>query len=422
MIGNMQFDISYGKEKITVDIDNYFEVLKPKKCENRNEDEMIKNALINPIEMDSIYEFIKKSNRLLIIVNDGSKPTPTSKILEHIYHMLAEHLDITFLVATGSHRAPTDEELHYIFGRFYAVFKDRILIHDALNSENMKYLGTTKAGTEVSINRLVFEIGNVIVIGSVEPHYFAGCTGGRKSFIPGVASYKTIEMNHKFALSEKANPFALKGNPVHDDLIDALGLIKNVNIFSIQSILTSENIIYDVITGDIFKSYDVATNIAKELYCVPIKQKGNIIITVVPYPMDIDLYQSQNAFENAKLALEDDGIIIIVTKCRMGVGKDAFIDLLCTAKTPQEVFDKLGNDYKLGYHKAARIAKIRTKAQLWAVTDLDDDIIKKAMMKPYKTIQSAINDAINNIKSKGKKPKIIIMPSGNFTIPINESF
>jgi len=101
----------------------------------------------------------------------------------------------------------------------------------------------------------------------------------------------------------------------------------------------------------------------------------------------------------------------------MGVGKDAFLNLLCTAKTPQEVFDKLGDDYKLGYHKAARIAKIRTKSEIWAVTDLDDEIIKMAMMKPYKDIQSAMNDAIKTIKARGKQPKIIIMPSGNLTIP-----
>ena len=170
-------------------------------------------------------------------------------------------------------------------------------------------------------------------------------------------------------------------------------------------------------SGDIFKSYDVATQHAKDIFCVPLEEKGNIVLTVVPYPMDIDLYQSQNAFENGKLALEDDGIIILVSKCRKGVGKDAFLDLLCTAKTPQEVFDKLGNDYKLGYHKAARIAKIRTNAQIWAVTDLDNEIIKKAMMKPYASIQSAMNDAIKTIKARGKQPKIIIMPSGNLTVP-----
>ncbi len=413
----MQFDVPYGNEKIKVNIPEPFTVLKPQKVGQRNEDEIIKNALKNPIGMESFNDFIRKSERLLIIVNDASKPTPTSKILEYIYPNLSSHTDLSFLVATGSNRHPTDKELQFIFGRFYDIFKKKIHIHDAYNDQNMVYLGKTKHGTDVSINKMVFEIGNIVAIGSVEPHYFAGCTGGRKSFIPGVASYKTIEMNHQFALSDKANPFALKGNPVHEDLIDALGLLRNVNIFSIQSILTHEHRIYNVTSGDVFKSYDVATQYAKDIYCISLKEKGNIVLTVVPYPMDIDLYQSQNAFENGKLALEDDGIIILVSKCRMGVGNDAFLDLLCTAKTPQEVFDKLGNDYKLGYHKAARIAKIRTKAQIWAVTDLDDEIIKKVMMKPYASIQSAMNDAIKTIKARGKQPKIIIMPSGNLTIP-----
>ena len=267
---------------------------------------------------------------------------------------------------------------------------------------------------------MVPEIGNVVVIGSVEPHYFAGYTGGRKSFLPGVASYKTIEMNHKLALSDNARSLALDGNPVNEDMIDAMNVLKDINVFSIQTVLTGDHKIYAVTAGDLLQSFDAAINYANEVFCVPLKKKGNIVLTVASYPMDIDLYQSQKALDNGKLALEDNGIIILVSKCRMGVGEDAFLDLLCRADSPQGILDILGGEYKLGYHKAAKMAQIGTWAQMWAVTDLDKKTVKKAMLKPYSDIQLAVDDALETITADGRQPRIIVMPSGSLTIPYVE--
>ena len=133
--------------------------------------------------------------------------------------------------------------------------------------------------------------------------------------------------------------------------------------------------------------------------------------------MDIDLYQSQKALDNGKLALESEGIIILVSKCRMGVGEKTFLNLLSEANTPSKVFELLDERYKLGYHKAAKIAQIGTWAKMWAVTDLDDIIIKKILMKPYHSLQSAIDDAVETIKAKGKHPRFVVMPAGSLTIP-----
>jgi nickel-dependent lactate racemase len=225
-------------------------------------------------------------------------------------------------------------------------------------------------------------------------------------------------MNHKFALSNKACSIALKDNPVHEDMVDAVDLLKDLNIFSIQSVLTTDNKLYATTAGNLHESFNAAIKYCNEIYCVPLKKKGNIVITVAPYPMDIDFYQSQKALDNGKLALEDDGIIIIVSKCRKGVGDGTFLDLLCKADSPKKLFEVLGEDYKLGYHKAVKIAELGMKAQIWAVIDLDDAIVKKAMLKPYSNIQKAVDDAIEIIKSKGKKANIIVMPFGSLTIPL----
>ncbi len=413
----MDVNIPYGEKEITVSISEPVEVIYPKKIKIKNENKVIKKALEKPIDMETFEQFAEKSEKLLVIVNDATRPTPTAKILEYLSPILSSHPHVTFLIATGVHRAPTDEELKYIFGKTYNLFKNQIIIHNARNEEEMVYLGTSKNGTEMYINKLVSEYENVLVIGSVEPHYFAGFTGGRKSFLPGVASYKTIEMNHKLALSDKACSLALKGNPVHEDMVDAMNVLKNINVFSIQTILTGEHKVYAATAGDLHKSFDAAIEHAKQIFCVPLKQKANIVITAAPYPMDVDLYQSQKALDNGKHALEDDGIIILVSKCRMGVGEDKFLDLLGSETSCHEVLEKLGEEYKLGYHKAAKMAQIGTRAEMWAVTDLDDPIIKKAQLKPYSEIQKAVEDAIKIIKEKTKQPKILVMPYGSLTIP-----
>jgi len=333
--------------------------------------------------------------------------------------VLSSHPDLKFLIATGVHRAPSEEEYRFIFGDTYEVFRRRVYAHDARKDEDMVYLGKSKNGTEMYINKLVPEYKNILVIGSVEPHYFAGYTGGRKSFLPGVASFKTIEMNHKLALSDDARSLALDGNPVNEDMVDAMNVLKDLNIFSIQTILTGDHKLFAVTAGDLHKSFDAAINYSNQIFCVPLKQKGNIVISAAPYPMDIDLYQSQKALDNGKLALEDDGIIILISKCRTGIGEDGFLELLCKSDSPKKIFEILDVEYKLGYHKAAKMAQIGIRAEMWAVTDLDDDIIKKAMLKPYSDIQTAIDDAVRIIKSKGKKLKVVVMPYGSLTVPIN---
>jgi nickel-dependent lactate racemase len=414
----METEIHYGTDRIKVIIPDDSIILNTNNISIKNENNLLKNSFKKQINSIGIDEFIKGSKKLLIIVNDATRPTPTSKILEFIYHKFSNHNNFKILVATGSHRLPNEEEKRYIFGYLYDYLKGNIFFNDAKNENQYDYFGKTKNGTEVFFNKIINEYKNIIVIGSVEPHYFAGYTGGRKAFLPGIASYRTIEMNHKFALNENAQTFKLKGNPVHEDMIEAVKLIKNINIFSIQCVLTTDNKIYAITTGDLNQSFNAAIKYTNEIYNVKLKNKANIVLTIAQYPMDIDLYQSQKAIENGKLAMEEGGVIILISKCRCGIGEDAFFKLLCRAKSPKKIFDILSREYKLGYHKAAKIAQIGLKSEIWVVSDIDDNTIKKTMLKPYSNIQNAIDDAVKLIKSKGKKPKMVVIPSGSLTVPL----
>ncbi|WP_268865981.1 nickel-dependent lactate racemase [Methanolobus vulcani] len=416
----IKIPIPYGKEFVDLEVEIPHEVVSPNLVEVGDESEVIDEALNNPVGMESLEEFMKNSERILILVNDATRPTPTAKILLKMRDMLREHGNVRFMVATGAHRGPTEDEYRYIFGEMYDEIKDNIFVHDARKDEDMEYLGVSSNGTEMYLNKMVNESKNIIVIGSVEPHYFAGYTGGRKAFLPGVASYKTIEMNHKHALSEAAQPLAIKGNPVAEDMEDAMKVLKDLNVFSIQTVLTADHGLYATIAGDLFKSFDIAVERAKEVFCSNCSRKGNIVLTAAPYPMDIDLYQSQKALENGKLALEDGGVIILVSKCRDGVGDDTFLNLLCSANTCEDVMCKIDEGYKLGYHKAAKMAQIGVYAEMWAISDLNDDTIKMAKLQPHVDIQETFNKAIEKIKEQGKEPYAVILPQGSLTVPLLE--
>ncbi len=279
----------------------------------------------------------------------------------------------------------------------------------------MVFIGKSKNGTEMWVNKLGVEAHKIVIISSVEPHYFAGYTGGRKSFLPGIASYKTIEQNHKYAMRNKAQPLVLEGNPVNEDMEDAITIIMEKEIFSIMAVLDRHQNIYSATAGHIRDSFHAAIERANEVFAVPIKEKADIVVSVAPYPMDIDLYQSQKAIENGKLALKDGGIIILVSKCRDGIGDRVFFDLLASSSDAKEVLTTIERGYKLGYHKAARIVEASKKGEIWAVSDIEDETIKKAFMKPYAGVQEAVDAAI---LKKGKDARVLFLIDGSVTVPL----
>jgi nickel-dependent lactate racemase len=411
----MRIRIPYGKEKADVEVEEtkIAGIIEPNVVSVSNETETIRKGIEQPINSRSFDEFITDAVNLLFIVNDYTRPTPTAKILEVIYPKIKDK-NAKFIIATGIHRAPTDEEFKFIFGNYHDLLKDRIYVHGARSDEDMVYLGVSSSGTEMYVNKMGIEAHKLVTIGSVEPHYFAGYTGGRKSFLPGIASFETIEQNHKHALSPGARTLVLNGNPVHEDMVDALKTIEGKEIFSIQTVLDGRKRIYHCTSGHIHDSFLTAIEKAHEVYCVDIKERMDIVVGVAGYPSDVDLYQSQKALDNGKLALKKGGILMLVSECRSGIGEEAYFNLLASSKTPQETLQKIEQGYKLGYHKAAKMAEIATWAEIWGVTGLADNDMKQAFIKPFHEIQEALDRAI---EKKGEKAKIIFLMDASLTVP-----
>lgn len=413
----MEVKVPYGKDesfKIEVNDSQLTGVFNPNKVEKVDQDAAIDEALNNPFDSESFEKFMDTDERVVFIVNDGTRPTPTAKVLSHIYPKIKDK-NIYFIIATGVHRAPTEEEYNFIFGEdiYQDLKKDRIHCHDCREDE-MEFLGKSSNGTEMYINKIVADADKVVPISSIEPHYFAGYTGGRKSFLPGVASYETISQNHYLALQDSARALALDGNPVHEDMMDAMHVLKDINVFAIEMVLDSDHEIYAVTTGNLSKSFYAGIDKAKEVYGVQIPHKADIVISVAPYPMDVDLYQSQKALDNGKLALNKDGILILVAKCRTGIGPKPFYNLLSSEKDAQAVLDKIHSSWKLGYHKAAKMAQIDTWAQTWAVTDLTDEEMENVHFKPFHDLKTAYAAAV---AEKGADASVIVLPAGSMTVP-----
>lgn len=409
----MKLDISYNRGTVPLELadDRIIKIVEPNNVPLVDEGEVIQYGLENPFGPHTFKSFLKDCGKLLVIVNDGTRPTPTARVLKFIQPDL-DGLDVQFIIATGVHRAPTEEEFRFIFGDLYDHYKDRVWSHDARNDE-MSYLGVSSNGTEMHINKLVTQYDKVMIIGSVEPHYFAGFTGGRKSFLPGVASYKTIEMNHKHALQSEARALKLEGNPVHEDMIDALKTL-NCEVFSIQAVLDKKHKIYGLTAGDINESFFKAIDKAEEIFVAEIPEKADVVVSVAGYPMDVDLYQSQKALDNGKLALKEGGILIMVSSCREGLGEEAFYELLSSCDTPAEVLEKIKDNYVLGYHKAGKMAEVNLWADVRACSDLPDELWKKIFITPVKDLQKAVDDAL---AEKGPQAGIIVMTDGCMTVP-----
>ena len=389
---------------------------------DKTPEELICGALDNPCGSGPLLEeFIRGARNIIIIVNDATRPTPTPIILKRLFEKIShaglKKENITILVATGAHRPPAEDEYMEILGGLYNTLRSRCIHHDCHNSKEMKDLGLTGNGTPVKLNKLLFDADKIIVTGSVEPHYFAGFTGGRKAFLPGLASFETIEANHKLALSPNARSLALKGNPVHEDMMDALKLIK-APVFSIMAVLDKNNSPAAIKAGDIIESFNAAAETARKIFCVRVPCQADIVVSVAKYPMDIDLYQSQKAIDNGALILNNGGFLILVSSCRKGIGDETYAGLLSQAASPAEALELIKNEFRLGYHKAAKMAAVSQRASIMAVTELAPEQLKKMFIKSAASVQTAMDEAISSLAARGiDKPKIVFLPDGCVTVP-----
>lgn len=409
----MILDIPYGKDEVQrLDVPdrNLIQVLRPNDVAPGDARQAMDRALDHPLGGVTVEELFRRGG-VLVIVNDGTRPTPTAQVLEALRARVPLS-EAQFLVATGAHRAPTEDEMELIFGGLLPSLRGSIQVHDCRRSR-MAHVATSKNGTDIWVNELVHRHDRILIVTSVEPHYFAGYTGGRKSILPGVCAHSTIEQNHRLAMRPEARSLALEGNPVHGDMMDCASAMRGKTIMAVQVVLDKHQGIYKVAAGDVHASFAEAVRWADEVFVVEAKARADIVVSVAAYPMDVDLYQSQKAMENARPVLKEGGTLILVSKCRQGIGEERFYRLLSGSPDPDQVLKAVEVEYHLGDHKAAKMAEMGRRARICAVTSLDDGTLQRINIVPFRSAQAALDEAL----ARRPDASVMVIYEGSVVVP-----
>lgn len=349
-----------------------------------------------------LSDFFGENNDVLLVLNDANRPTPTAFLLETIDDYLKTidkdksllALDPDVVIATGSHSSPSERELKKILGKFYSELREDTVIHRAKENSHFR-LGKTSRGTPISVDEAILGYDCVLNINSVEPHYFAGYTGGRKSLVPGVCGWETIEENHEFALKENSCALSLDCNPVHLDMVEAAEKIMNyldASFCSINVVCDSSGL-YDVCCGNFFSSFDSLVNKAKEVFSREVSHKYDVVVARVSEPLNKSLYQSLKGFENAKLVTEEGGVLVLVTECKEGVGPSEFYEALNKRDDPDKIIEDIKRNYSLGEHKASNLLRFLDNHDLYIVSDLSDELVENCFCKPFSDLETALEAA-----------------------------
>ena len=380
------------------------------------EQELVKKALENPIGSPRLRDLVKGKNKIVIIASDHTRPVP-SKIMAPI--MLEEirsgnpEADITFLIATGFHRPTTKEELIGKFGE-KVVAEEKIVVHNAFEPEAMVNIGKLPSGGDIVINKLAVEADLLISEGFIEPHFFAGFSGGRKSVLPGVVSKVTVLANHnsRFIASDKARTGNLEGNPIHIDMLHAAKTAKLQFILNV--VIVADKKIIKAFAGDLEKAHAEGTKFAGELANVAAKPADIAITSNGGYPLDQNIYQAVKGMSAAEATCRKGGVIIICAACNDGHGGEDFYEWFKKAESAQAVMDEImaiEPQHTLPDQWEAQIlARILIDHTVIMVTDqCDHSMITDMKMKVANTLPEAMKMAEEIV---GKDASITVVPDG----------
>lgn len=371
-------------------------------------------ALEHPIGTPRLRDMAKAGQKVAIVTSDISRPLPSWElmplVLDELYEGGVSREDITVVLALGSHRKHTEEEIIHLVGeRCYGEVK-------CLDSdpEDCVHLGVTQNGTPVDITRIVSEADFRICLGNIEFHYFAGYSGGAKAIMPGVSTPEAIRKNHRLMTHDKACAGRLEDNPLRADIEEA-GKITGID-FIINVVLDEQKHIVYCAAGDVIKAHRAGCAYLDKMYRKSIPRRADIVlVSQGGAPKDANLYQTQKALDNARHAVKKGGTIILIGACSEGMGSAEFQRWLTSAPTSRSMIRRIEKEFVLGGHKAAAIGMVLEDARIDLVSEMDPAFVKRIFLTPQPSVQEALDQAM---KRYGANASVIAMPFGGSTLPV----
>lgn len=414
------YKIPYFKEHLTLELpEERVSGVLLSKTEDYNpglsQEELVRKALANPVSSKKLEELVLGKKHVVIISSDHTRPVPshiTMPILLETIRKANSDIKISILIATGMHRPTTHEELVAKYGE-EIVKNENIVIHNAYLDEEMTFKGILPSGGELWINKLVDEADLLISEGFIEPHFFAGFSGGRKSVLPGIASKKTVLWNHnaKFIASPFSRAGSIDENPIHKDMLFAA---KTAGLaFILNVVINSEKKIIAAYSGDVELAHKEGREFVASLAQVKPIYSDIVITSNGGYPLDQNMYQTVKGLSAGEASVNQNGVIIIASSCVDGHGGEFFYKLIAESKDAKEANDKLNgvdpSETEFDQWEAQVLARILCKANVIVVSkDCDPKLFTDMHMMHAYTLEEAIQKAEELV---GKK-QITLIPDG----------
>ena len=417
----MEVKLSYGKNGLMVNLPDYTKVIEPQFLPALPDQHgALKDAIRNPISTQPLRQSVVLGQKIGISVCDITRPIPTNVILSVLLAEL-EHIpdeDITIFIATGTHRSNNKSELDSMLGQTVTSRGYNIINHDAFDEANLSRVGTTKNGIPVFINSDWIKSDFKITIGFVEPHFFAGFSGGPKMVAPGLAGFETImHLHNSDMIGHPNSTWAItEGNPIHD-AIREIANIEPVD-FSLDVTLNKNKGITSVYAGNMFKVHKACSDFSRSTSTVKVDHKFDIVITTNSgYPLDMNLYQAVKGMSAASSVVATGGSIICAAECSDGIPEHGnYGNILISASSPDELLELINKpDYNRHDQWQVQIqAQIQSKATVYVKSDyLTQSQIANSHLHPIDNIEETI------LKLCLNKPgsSICVLPEGPQTIP-----
>ena len=382
-----------------------------------SEDELVKAAMAAPIESPTLRVLARGKKSCTIIVSDHTRPVPSKHILPFMLAELREgspDIDVTLLVATGYHRGSTEGELRAKLGDdIYE--RERIVMHDARDAAANVDIGVLPSGARLVIDRLAAETELLVAEGFIEPHFFAGFSGGRKSVLPGVCDQVTVLGNHcsKFIASPYARTGILEGNPLHTDMLEACRLARLAYIVNV--LIDEEKKVAAAFAGHPIRAHEAGCALLLDYCRVSPRRKGDIVLTSNGgYPLDQNTYQSVKGLTAAEAAAAEGAVLIMVSSCSDGAGGDSFYRALRDCATPQTLMDEIlatpQDQTKPDQWEYQILARIMCKHRIIFVTDPSH---RQATLDMKLEWAATVDEAMAMAQeAKGEEAHLVVIPNG----------
>jgi lactate racemase len=416
----MKVSLPYGSTQLTVDVPANATILRSRHIPAlADEHAAFLASLDSPIGSAPLTQLVRSGDRIAIVISDITRPTPNHLIVPWLLEALAHIPRSQFVIlnGTGSHRGNTREELIQMLGKDI-VETVEIINHNAFDPETLRFLGETGSGVPVWINRRYMEADFRIVTGFIEPHFFAGFSGGAKGIIPGLAGLQTIQALHNAPLigHPRSTWAVLDGNPVQQGIQDAVSLCPPD--FMVNVTLDQERHITGVYSGHYIQAHYAGCEMVARTATQAVDAPFDIVITSNNgYPLDQNLYQSVKGMTAAAQIVRQGGAIITVAECRDGLpNHGSYKTILQMRETPAALLDLI-NDPSFLMHDQWQVQKqalVHLQADVYLHSSLPADVVQSAKLLPAPDLQATIDRLLQQF---GPEARVAVLPEGPVMVP-----